>query len=446
MPSSALPAIASLRPDFIWGVSTSSYQIEGGATADGRGPSIWDVYSAKGLVRNHDSGDVACDHYHRYREDVALMRSLGVQAYRFSVSWPRLLPDGRGQVNEPGVAFYDRLIDELLAARIEPWLCLYHWDLPQALEDAGGWGNRDSATWFADYARLVATRFGDRIKRFATFNEPSIFSLFGRSLGERDRNSEDQLHRMIHHVNLAHGAAVDVLRDGVPGASIGCIHSYQPCRAANGSEADTAAAARLATYWNNVFPDAQYRGEYPQAVRTAMERHFRPGDLARIHRPLDWFGLNHYSPVYVKAHPTAMLGYDFGEKPAGIPLTPIGWPIEPNAFAETLRAVHERYRSPIYVLENGYGADEQVDPTGAVPDAGRIDFLRDYIAAMNSAASAGVDVRGYFVWSLLDNFEWDQGYSIRFGLTYVDYPSQRRIPKSSFGWYADLIRAALRRG
>jgi beta-glucosidase len=373
------------------------------------------------------------------------MKSLGVQAYRFSVSWPRVLPTGRGGANEPGLAFYDRLIDELLAAGIEPWLCLYHWDLPQALEDLGGWMNRESAVWFADYARLLATRFGNRVKRFATLNEPSIFSLFSRSLGERKRNSEDDFHRMIHHVNLAHGAAVDVLRDNVSGASIGCIHSCQPCRPSSASEVDAEAAARLGIYWNNAFPDPQCRGEYPALLRPTIERHAQGDDLARIFRPLDWFGLNHYSPVYVKAHPTAMLGCDFGEKPAGTPLTPIEWPIDAEAFGETLRIVHQRYRLPIYVLENGYGGYDQPDPAGAVVDPGRIEFLRAYIGAMNSAASDGVDVRGYFVWSLLDNFEWDQGYSVRFGLTYVDYPSQRRIPKSSFGWYADLIKTARRR-
>lgn len=445
MSASQLPSTANLRPDFIWGVSTSSFQIEGAAREDGKGPSIWDVYCANGLVRNHDTGDVACDHYHRYPEDVGLMKSLGVQAYRFSVSWPRVLPTGRGSLNEPGLAFYDRLIDELLAAGIDPWLCLYHWDLPQALEDLGGWTKRESAVWFAEYAALIATRFGDRVKRFATFNEPSIFSLFSRSLGSRDQSSEDALHRMIHHVNLAHGAAVDVLREKVSGASIGCIHSCQPCRPSSGSEADAEAAVRLGTYWNNVFPDVQCSGTYPSLIQSAIERHIQPGDLTRICRPLDWFGLNHYSPVYVKAHATSMLRYDFGEKPAGTPLTPIEWPIEPEAFGETLRTVQERYRLPIYVLENGYGSYDRPDPAGAVADTGRIEYLRAYIAAMNSAASDGVDVCGYFVWSLLDNFEWDQGYSIRFGLTYVDYPSLRRIPKSSFGWYADLIKTARRR-
>ena len=296
--------------------------------------------------------------------------------------------------------------------------------------------------WFADYTALIATRFGDRVKRFATFNEPSIFNLFSRSLGARDRGSEAGLYRATHHVNLAHGAAVDVLRAKVQGVSIGCIHSVQPCWPSSASDADAAAAARLGIYWNNAFPDPQCHGEYPPSMRVFIEPHMRPGDLARICRPLDWFGLNHYSPNYVKAQADAMLGYDFGEKPAGAALTPIGWPVDPQAFGETLRIVHQRYALPIYVLENGYGGFDKPDATGAVIDPERIDFLRAYVGTMNSAAAAGADVRGYFVWSLLDNFEWVAGYSERFGLIHVDYASLRRIPKSSFHWYADLIRAA----
>ncbi len=445
MVTSELPTTTSLRPDFIWGVSTSSFQIEGATKEEGRGASIWDIYCQSGRIKNHDTGDVACDHYHRYREDVALMKTLGVQAYRFSVAWPRVLPQGRGAANEAGLGFYDRLVDELLTARIEPWLCLYHWDLPQALEDLGGWLNRESVGWFADYTALVAARLGDRVKRFATFNEPSMFSLFSRSLGSPRRTSEDNLNRMVHHVNLAHGAAVDIIREKVPGASIGCIHNVQPCRPSTGSEADAAAAARLGVYWNAAFPDPQCRGKYPLEMRPGIAPHLQPDDLRRICRPVDWFGLNHYGPVYVKAQPNAMLGYDFGKKPAGVPLTPIEWAIDPEAFRETLQLVHARYNLPIYVLENGYGNSDQPDQTGAVIDTGRMEFLRNYIEAMNSAASSGADIRGYSIWSLLDNFEWDSGYSIRFGLTYVDYASLKRIPKFSFDWYARLIKTAQRR-
>lgn len=304
----------AVRPDFIWGVSTSSYQIEGAAREDGRGQSIWDTYCRQvGKVANGDTGDVACDHYHRFAEDIALMRDLGVGAYRFSVAWPRILPHGRGAPNDKGLAFYDRLIDALLAAGIEPWLCLYHWDLPQDLDDLGGWTKRDCAGWFADYAALVARRYGDRVKRFATFNEPSIFTLFGYWLGVQAPGLRDRVayHKAIHHVNLAHGAAVDAVRDLAGEPSIGAIHNRQPCLAATDEPADHAAALQLDAYWNRAFPDPQLLACYPPALTQAIEPHQQPGDLARICRPVDWFGLNHYAPNYAKADP--------GESPRPIP-------------------------------------------------------------------------------------------------------------------------------
>jgi len=428
--------------DFIWGVSTSSFQIEGATQADGRGPSIWDTFCAAGRVANCDGGDVACDHYHRYPEDIALMQRLGVQAYRFSVAWPRLLPKGRGNANEPGLAFYDRLIDALLAANIEPWLCLYHWDLPQALDDQGGWTNRDSAGWFADYATLVARRYGDRVKRFTTFNEPSVFSLFGYGFGDSapGLSGPANLLPAIHHVNLAHGAAAEVLRALVPKASIGAIHNVQPCLPS--TPADAEAALDFAVYWNRAFPDPQCLGAYPERLAAAIEPYLRPGDLARICQPLDWFGLNHYSPIYAKAAPEAPLGFSFSPAPADLTRTPIQWPICPEAFRETLLEVSTRYRLPVYVLENGYGGHDTPNASGAIEDQPRIDFLKAYTGAMLSAIADGADIRGYFFWSLLDNFEWGSGYGVRFGLVYVDYPTLARTPKSSFRWYADLIKAA----
>ena len=436
--------VAGLPADFIWGVSTSSFQIEGAALADGRGPSVWDTYCREGNVANHDNADIACDHYHRYLEDIGLMRQLGVQAYRFSISWPRILPLGRGARNEAGLDFYDRLIDAILAAGIEPWLCLYHWDLPQALDDRGGWTNRDSAEWFADYAALVAARYGNRVKRFATFNEPCIFTLFGLGFGgKRATADSDVLHAGIHHINLAHGTAVAVLRSHVAGASIGAIHNYQPCLP--WSPADAEAAEICDVYWNRAYPDPQCLGVYPDRMRPAIEPHMQAGDLSRIGAPLDWFGINHYSPVFVRADPTAMLGFVSGEKPSGVPLTPNGWPIMPDYFRSALQRAFERYRLPIFVLENGFGGFDGIDENGQVVDTDRIAYLHSYIAAMNAAARAGADIRGYFVWSLLDNFEWDAGYGVRFGLAYVDYPSQRRIPKASFKWYRDLIDTARNR-
>ena len=436
--ASGFPSLAHLRGDFIWGVSTSAFQIEGATREDGRGVSVWDTHGWNGGIANRETGDIACDHYHRYPEDIALMQRLGIQAYRFSVAWPRVLPLGRGAPNEAGLAFYDRLIDALLAAGIEPWLCLYHWDLPRALDDLGGWSVRDSAAWFADYATLVAGRYGDRVKRFATFNEPSIFTLFGLGFGgQRATASAAVLHRAIHHINLAHGAAVDALRARVPQASIGSIHNYQPCLPA--TPADAEAAARCDAYWNKAFPDPQYRGAYPELLRAAIEPHLQAGDLDRIHRPLDWFGLNHYSPVFIVADADAVTGFGFGDRPPDMPATPNGWPIAPQAFRDTLLEVSQRYAQPVYVLENGFGGDDRPGNDGAVHDPDRIAFLHAYLDALDEAAAAGADLRGYFIWSLLDNLEWNAGYGVRFGLTYVDYPTQRRIPKASFEWYRALI-------
>ena len=429
--------------DFLWGVSTSSYQIEGAAAKDGRGPSIWDARCREqGRIANGDTGDAACDHYHRYREDVALMKELGVGAYRFSVAWPRVLPIGRGAVNEAGLDFYDRLVDEVLAAGIEPWLCLYHWDLPKALDDRGGWISRDSAGWFADYTALIARRYGDRVKRFATFNEFSVFTLFGYAMdwappGLKDRAAHLQA---IHHVNLAHGAAVDALRSLAPGASIGAVHNVQPIRPESAKAEDQAAADMLDAHWNRAFPDPQILARYPAALEPHLEPYLQAGDMARICRPVDWFGLNHYGPIFVKAQPDAVWGFRWGAAPADASRTDIGWPIYPDAFRETLLQVSKRYRLPVYVTENGCGGHDAPDASGAVTDEHRIAYLRHYTTAMRQALDAGADIRGYFVWSLLDNFEWSAGYGDRFGLIYVDFATQKRIPKASARWYAELTR------
>ncbi|MGJ4890028.1 GH1 family beta-glucosidase [Bradyrhizobium sp. HKCCYLRH3099] len=433
----------TIRPNFVWGASTSAFQIEGAAHLDGRADSIWDVYlRAPGRASHNDNAEVACDHYHRYAEDVALMRALGLDAYRFSIAWPRVLPQGRGAANEAGLAFYDRLIDALLAAEIEPWLCLYHWDLPQALEALGGWPNRDIAGWFADYAALVARRFGDRVKRFATFNEPCVFTLFGYGLGWHAPGIADAaaLHKAIHHVNLSHGRAVDVLRRDVAGASIGAIHNRQPCYPATDAPADAAAALRLAAYWNDAFPFPQSFACYPPDLTDAIAPYVLPGDMAQIARPLDWFGLNHYSPHYVKAG-TNLIGAAFGPAPAAVPRSAIGWPVVPKAFRDTLLDIHRRFQLPIYVLENGTAANDVLGPGDQIQDDDRTAYLAAYTAAMEQAIADGADVRGYFVWSLLDNFEWGAGYSQRFGIVYVDHATQRRIPKASARWYAEKIAA-----
>jgi beta-glucosidase len=427
---------------FIWGVSTSSYQIEGAAKEDGRGPSIWDVRSYLGRIDNHDTGDVACDHYHRYREDIALMKELGVDAYRFSVAWPRVLPRGRGAANEAGLAFYDRLIDGLLEEGIEPWLCLYHWDLPQELSDLGGWTERDIVGWFADYTSLVAKRYGDRVKRFATFNEPGVFTLFGYAMdwgapGLLDRVAHA---KAIHHVNLAHGAAVDAIRALVPASSIGCIHNRQPILPESDRPADKDAARLLHCLWNEAFPDPQILGEYPADLLPFIAPFERTGDMAQIRRPVDWFGVNHYGPIFAKADPATAWGFAWGDAPADAPVSEIGWPIYPEMFRGELIEISSRYGLPIYVTENGCGGNDEPGDEGDLNDQRRIDYLRIHIDAMSEAIQAGADVRGYFVWSLLDNFEWGAGYANRFGIVSVDFATGRRRIKASGRWYADLIR------
>ena len=440
-----VPDLSAFPKGFLWGASTSAYQIEGGHDADGRAPSIWDSFCRlKGRVDNGDSGDVACDHYHRMDGDVALMRDLGLDAYRFSVSWPRVLPRGRGAPNPAGLDFYDRLVDRLLEAGIEPWLCLYHWDLPQALQDLGGWAVRDSAGWFADYAALCARRYGDRVKRWATFNEFSVFTLFGYAFGWGAPSIADRaVHlQVIHHVNLAHGAGVDALRDLVPGASIGAVHSVQPMRPESAEPADVEAAALFDEHWNRAFPDPQLRAHYPPRIARAIEPYVRPGDMARIARPLDWFGLNHYAPVYGRRDDSLVWGFGFGSPPPEMARTDIGWPLDPGVFRDTLCDLTRRYRLPIYVTENGFGTKDAEAPCadGRIVDTNRLDYLRAYVGAMGEAVAAGADVRGYFVWSLLDNFEWGGGYGTRFGIVRVDFATQARMPKESARWYADLIR------
>jgi beta-glucosidase len=428
--------------DFTWGVSTSAYQIEGAVNEDGRGPSIWDLYSRlPGKIAGGDTGDIACDHYHRYREDVVLMQKLGIDAYRFSVAWPRVMPEGRGAINEAGLAFYDRLIDSLIGSGIEPWLCLYHWDLPQALQDEGGWTNRDCAQWFADYASVVARRYGDRVKRFATFNEPSVFTLFGYCLGGQAPGIVDRamLLRAIHHVNLGHGAAVDRLRATVTGASLGAVHNCQPCRPATDKPEDRAASDMLDAYWNGAFPDPQLRGVYPPLLSEAMAPYVKPGDLAQINRPVDWFGLNFAALCGGERPQSARPVVWFGASRCAALLHGLAGragcvPRNPHHHAQALRLGDLRDGK-----RHCQCGQAHAQRRGARRAA---HFLSQSLTdAMFDAIADGVDVRGYFVWSLLDNFEWGSGYSQRFGLVYMDYPTLRRLPKDSFHWFGDLIKA-----
>jgi len=428
--------------DFIWGASTASYQIEGAHDVDGRAPSIWDAFCREpGRIDNGDTGDVACDHYNRYREDVGLMRQLGLDAYRFSFSWSRVLPEGKGQPNEAGLDFYDRLTDSLLENGIAPWACLYHWDLPLALHDAGkGWTSREIAPLFADYASLMADRLGDRITHWATFNEPNVFAIFGYKMGIHAPGIRDyDLYRdMVHGVNLAHGAAIQALRASLPAhAQLGVVPNMQPCLPREDTDADRLAAARLDAWWNRAFADPMILGKYDPIVSAALGDRVRPGDEDLINQKLDWFGLNHYSPLYASADDSPA-GYRWENPPEDTEITLMGWNASPEGFRDILIETAERYSLPIFVTENGVADLAEPDAQGRVKDDVRIDFIDRYLAALLEARAAGADVRGYFVWSMLDNFEWAKGYTTRFGVTHVDFETLKRTPKDSFNWLAGL--------
>jgi beta-glucosidase len=435
-------------PDgFLWGASTSAYQIEGAVREDGRGPSIWDTFSRQpGNILDGETGDVACDHYHRWAEDVALMSEFGIGAYRLSTAWPRILPEGRGRPNPKGLEFYDRLIDALMAENIEPWVCLYHWDLPQALEDRGGWQNRDIASWFAEYAAITVRRLGDRVSRWATFNEPNAAAVLGYCEGKHApgiRGRESAL-AAIHVMNLAHGLGTAAMRSERGGLLIGNIYNFHPREPASEREEDEIAAVMLDALWNRTFPDVQVHGTYPEPLAGEMESLVQPGDLDIIKQPLDFFAFNHYTRSRARRDPDHP--FEVGTVPPepGTPVTEMGWEIVPDAFRRVMIEAKERYSGdlPIYILENGAAFADQIDADGRIRDEQRIAYLRSYLGAVLDAIAAGVPVRGYFIWSLLDNFEWAFGYTKRFGLVHVDFATLERRLKDSFHFYAELAHGA----
>ncbi|HEX7021513.1 MAG TPA: GH1 family beta-glucosidase [Trueperaceae bacterium] len=430
--------------DFIWGASTSSYQIEGAWNEDGKGPSIWDTFSHQpGHIAGGATGDVACDHYHRYREDVALMAELGLDAYRFSVAWTRLFPTGQGRPNRAGRDYYDRLIDALLQAGIDPWMCCYHWDLPQALQDKGGWKYRDTAYWFADYAAYLSEAYGDRVGHFVILNEANAVALAGHLLGVHAPGVKDMTAAAAatHHLNLAQGLALQRLHEQGGGWQVGTTLNLQPVHAATGSEADERAAELFDVLWNRNFVDPLLRGGYPEAGSGMLEPYLRTGDLELIRQPIDFLGLNLYSRILVEADPSTLVGMREARPPRAAERTDMGWEVYPDALYEQLLDLRDNYDNPsVYVTENGAAFRDCPDPTGHVDDPQRIRYLARYLTALRRALDEGADVRGYFVWSLLDNLEWGEGYSKRFGLVRVDYDTLERIPKASFAWYQELIR------
>ncbi|WP_031069628.1 GH1 family beta-glucosidase [Streptomyces sp. NRRL WC-3742] len=440
-----MPDRYDLPANFRWGAATAAYQIEGAVEEDGRGPSVWDTFCARpGAVRDGHSGAVACDHYHRYAEDIELMRGLGLDGYRFSIAWPRVLPTGRGAVNPAGLAFYDRLVDALLEAGITPLPTLFHWDLPQALEDSGGWLDRDTAHRFADYTAVVTDRLGDRVPAWITLNEPFVHTVYGYALGIHAPGRTLMFESLpaAHHQLLAHGLAATVLHDR--GLEVMLANNLTPVEPATGSPADAAAADAYDALHNRLFTDPVLLGRYPDlsalGVPDDLYGAIHSGDTELIHTPgLDALGINFYNPTRVAAPTQPDLPFDLVDIP-DVPHTAFGWPVVPEALTRLLLTLRDRYGQalpPLTVTENGCSLTETT-----TPDQPRIDFLSAHLHALARAVAEGIDVRGYYTWSLLDNFEWAEGLlSQRFGLVHVDFATQKRTPKASYAWYRDVIAA-----
>ena len=445
---------------FVFGAATSAYQIEGGIDLDGRGPSIWDTFCARpGAVHNGDDGHVACDHRRRMADDVALMADLGISAYRFSIAWPRVQPSGTGAFSPAGLDFYSRLVDELLAHRIEPFLTLYHWDLPQGLQDAGGWPCRDTAVRFADYAAVVGARLGDRVRHWSTINEPWCASMLGYCAGVHAPGVVDagQAVAAAHHLLLGHGLAVRALRGVVDSrAQLGITLNPYPVVAATDSAADQDIARRVDGIANRLWYDAVLNGRYPDDVMTDFEAvsdlsHVRTNDLALIAAPLDELGINYYRRHHVRFEVGASAAPPWSTWPGcddvrlvrpDAPMTAMRWAVEPDGLTETLVAVTSGYDAPpLYVHENGAAFDDHPDAQGHVEDRERMAFLDAHLRACHEAIAAGVDLRGFFVWSLMDNFEWAEGYRRRFGIVRVEPRTLRRVPKRSARFYAKVARS-----
>jgi beta-glucosidase len=430
--------------EFVWGVATSSYQIEGAANEGGRGQSIWDTFcKVPGKVANFDNGDIACDHYHRYKEDLDLMKWMGVKAYRFSVAWPRVIPDGVGRVNEMGLDFYDRLIDSLLEREIAPWLTMYHWDLPEALQIRGGWNNREVVEWFGEYAEVLTSRFGDRVKNWMTLNEPLCSAWLGHLYGDMAPGIKDlqTALNVSHHLLMSHGLACQVIRSNVSEANVGIVINVTPAVPATDSQEDSNAAQLADGFDNRWFLDPVFGRTYPADVIDTLgaSPEIHSGDMKLIAQDLDFLGVNFYFRQTVAA--------DQNSKPLpirsvnreNVKRTAMNWEVHPQAFEEILLRISKEY-SPkaIYITENGSAWNDEVI-NGEIIDDERIDYLARHLDVMRSAKNQGAPILGYFAWSFLDNFEWAYGYEKRFGLIYVDYKTQKRTPKKSAFFYRQLL-------
>ncbi|MEU5327298.1 GH1 family beta-glucosidase [Streptomyces parvus] len=446
--------LTALPADFTWGVATAAYQIEGAVAEDGRSPSIWDTFShTPGKVDGGDTGDIACDHYHRVPEDIGLIKQLGADAYRFSIAWPRVVPGGDGPVNKAGLDFYDRLVDGLLEAGVTPFATLYHWDLPQVLQDRGGWTVRETSEHFAAYASQVVERLGDRVKDWATLNEPLCSAWIGHLEGRMAPGLTDLTAavRASYHLHLGHGLAVQAIRAASSDARVGIVNNFSPIEPASGSEADLAAARRADGHINRWWLDPILGRGHPQDMveEYGVELPLQPGDLEAIAAPLDWLGLNYYFRQIVTADPDGTAPHARQVSVPGARLTHMDWEVHAEGLEQLLLRLTEEYGvQRIYVTENGSAYEDVVAADGSVHDPERVRYLEEHLAACARAVAKGVPLAGYFAWSLMDNFEWAYGYDKRFGLVHVDYATQRRTVKSSGLRYAELVRehAARRAG
>jgi beta-glucosidase len=439
--------LAALPQDFAWGTATSAYQIEGAVAEDGRSPSIWDTFShTPGRIAGDDHGDVACDHYHRWREDIALMKQLGTNAYRLSVAWPRVVPGGDGEVNAKGLDFYDQLVDGLLEAGITPSVTVYHWDLPQALQDRGGWPERDTAHHLAAYASAVAERLGDRVKHWATLNEPLCSAWIGHLEGRMAPGATDLTAavRASYHLLLGHGLAAGAIRAAAPGAQVGIVNNLSTVAPASDRDEDVAAARRMDGHTNRWWLDPVHGRGFPADMLEVygVELPELPGDMETIAAPLDWLGLNYYFPAVVTDDPTGPAPFARQVERPGVPRTGMDWEIDANGIEALLLRLTDEYGARrLYVTENGSAYPDVVRADGSIDDRERARYLEEHLAACARAVRKGAPLAGYFAWSLLDNFEWAYGYDKRFGLVHVDYATQRRTIKGSGHRYTDIIRA-----
>ena len=438
-----------LPPGFRFGTTTAAYQIEGAASADDKGPSIWDTFTAQsGRIDDGSTGEIACDHYHRSDEDVELMRRLGAGGYRFSLSWPRIQPTGRGEPNQKGLGFYDRLIDRLLQAGVRPMVTLYHWDLPQALEDDGGWLNRETVERFAEYAAIVGDRYADRVEHWVPVNEPNVVMTLGYGNGRYapGRTLMFDALPVAHHALLAHGRAAIALR-AAGATSVGCANNHSPIWPASDDAVDVGMSKLFDALWNGLFLEPMLLGSYPVDLMPLLESVIQPGDLATIRQPLDFYGVNYYNPLRVASAPEdAAAPFEMRDL-VGYPVTELGRPVVPDALREWLIMFRARFRAalpPIIITESGCSYGMAPDENGVVDDQPRIDYLDAHLRAIAEAVQRGVDVRGFYTFSLMDGFEWAEGLEHRFGLVHVDYDTLVRTPKRSFDWYADMIAAQTR--